>query len=333
MKGCDDRFPTEFVERYRQLGDIDALLDSMRRPLRRTARVNTLKATTAQVLQLLDDIAPEVLPWYADGLVLNEGRGQAKSQKPEAKGQNRESVGTAIGRRLEHFLGLIYVQEAASMVPPLVLSPEPGDTVLDISAAPGSKTTQMAALMRNTGLIVANDSSPVRVRGLVGNIDRAGCLNVAVTRLDGIRLAQPLAGRCDRVLVDAPCSAEGTIRKSAQALEQWSPDAFPRFAAIQRGLLQAGYRCLKPGGRLVYSTCTLAPEENEGAVNWLLARESGAEVLDWDLPGLVTHPGLTEWQGERYDGAVARARRILPQDNDTEAFFVALIRKGEDAAG
>jgi 16S rRNA C967 or C1407 C5-methylase (RsmB/RsmF family) len=135
------------------------------------------------------------------------------------------------------------------------------------------------------------------------------------------------------VLVDAPCSAEGTIRKSAQALEQWSTAAFARFATIQRGLLQAGYRCLKPGGRLVYSTCTLAPEENEGAVNWLLARESGAEVLDWDLPGLVTHRGLTEWQGERYDGAVARTRRILPQDNDTEAFFVALIRKGEDAAG
>jgi NOL1/NOP2/sun family putative RNA methylase len=313
LKGCDYRFPTEFVERYRQLGDIDALLEAMRRPLRRTARVNTLKATTAQVLALLADISPEVLPWYADGLILGDG--------------------AAVGRRLEHFLGLIYVQEAASMVPPLVLAPEPGDTVLDISAAPGSKTTQMAALMQNTGLIVANDSSPVRVRGLVGNIDRAGCLNVAVTRLDGIRLAQPLAGRCDRVLVDAPCSAEGTIRKSAQALEQWSLDAFARFATIQRGLLQAGYRCLKPGGRLVYSTCTLAPEENEGAVNWLLARESGAEVLDWDLSGLVTHPGVVEWQGERYDSTVARARRILPQDNDTEAFFVALIRKGEDAAG
>ncbi len=323
MKGCDYRlplpgrggfaFPPAFVERYRQLGDIDALLDSMRRPLRRTARVNTLKATTAQVLQLLADIAPEVLPWYADGLVLGDG--------------------VAVGRRLEHFLGLIYVQEAASMVPPLVLAPEPGDTVLDISAAPGSKTTQMAALMQNTGLIVANDSSPVRVRGLVGNIDRAGCLNVAVTRLDGIRLAQPLAGRCDRVLVDAPCSAEGTIRKSAQALEQWSLEAIPRFATIQRGLLQAGYRCLAPGGRLVYSTCTLAPEENEGAVSWLLAREPGAEVLDWDLPGLVTHAGLTEWQGERYADAVERTRRILPQDNDTEAFFVALIRKGDDEAG
>ncbi len=313
MRGSDYRFPAAFVERYRQLSDIDSLLDALRRPLRRTARVNTLKATTEQVLELLADLAPEVLPWYAQGFVLGNG--------------------IAIGRRLEHFLGLIYVQEAASMVPPLVLAPEPGQTVLDIAAAPGSKTTQMAALMENTGLIVANDSSPVRVRGLVGNIDRAGCLNVAVTRLDGIRLAQPLAGRCDRVLVDAPCSAEGTIRKSAQALEQWSPEAIVRFTTVQRGLLQAGYRCLKPGGRLVYSTCTLAPEENEGAVSWLLAREPAAEVLEWQLPGLVAHPGLTEWRGERYADAVARTRRILPQDNDTEAFFVALIRKHENAAG
>jgi NOL1/NOP2/sun family putative RNA methylase len=285
----------------------------MQRPLRRTARVNTLKATTARLLELLADIGPEVLPWYSDGLVLGDA--------------------VAVGRRLEHFLGLFYVQEAVSMVPPLVLSPEPGETVLDISAAPGSKTTQMAAMMQNTGLVVANDSSPVRVRGLVGNIDRAGCLNVAVTRLDGIRLAEPMAGRCDRVLVDAPCSAEGTIRKSPQALEHWSLDAFPRFAAIQRGLLQAGFRCLRPGGRLVYSTCTLAPEENEGVVNWLLAREPAAEVVEWNLAGLVAHAGVTKWQGEEFRAEVARTRRILPQDNDTEAFFVALIRKGEDAAG
>jgi NOL1/NOP2/sun family putative RNA methylase len=303
-------FPKEFIERYSQfIPDFDAFLDAMQRPLKRTFRVNTLKAARERVLDLLADLRPEPLPWYDLGFSLDGGEG--------------------LGKRIEHFIGLIYVQEAASMAPPLLLDPQPGERVLDMAAAPGSKTTGMSAMMRNTGIIIANDPSPTRVRGLLGNVDRAGCLNVAVCRMDGPSLGRAVVGTCDRVLVDAPCSSEGTIRKSPQALAHWSVAAIERFPSIQKRLIMAGYLALKPGGQMVYSTCTVAPEENEAVVAHLLARQPEAEVAEAELPGLAMRPGLREWGREQFPNAVARCRRILPQDNDTEPFFVALIRRPE----
>ena len=218
------------------------------------------------------------------------------------------------------------------MIPPLILDPQPGETVLDIAAAPGSKTTQMSAMMKNKGLLIANDLSLSRVRGLIGNIDRMGCLNVAVCRTDGIILAKRLAGKCDRVLVDAPCSSEGTMRKSREALVRWSLKGIENFSRVQKGLITAGYRALKPNGRMVYSTCTIAPEENEAVVTYLLKCFPEAEILTTGLPGLLTRPALREWGKESFPEPVALSRRILPQDNNTEAFFVALIRKPAYAA-
>ena len=301
-------FPKEFIERYSQfIPDFDAFLDAMQRPLKRTFRVNTLKATRERVLDLLADLRPEPLPWYDLGFSLDAGEG--------------------LGKRIEHFIGLIYVQEAASMAPPLVLDPQPGERVLDLAAAPGSKTTEMSAMMQNTGIIIANDPSPTRVRGLLGNVDRAGCLNVAVCRMDGPSLGRAVAGTCDKVLVDAPCSSEGTIRKSPQALAHWSVAAIERFPSIQKRLILAGYLALRPGGQMVYSTCTVAPEENEAVVTHLLSRRPEAEVCEAELPDLKMRAGLREWEREQFPEAVGRCRRILPQDNDTEPFFVALIRR------
>ena len=213
------------------------------------------------------------------------------------------------------------------MAPPLVLGPQPGERVLDLAAAPGSKTTEMSAMMENTGIIIANDPSPTRVRGLLGNVDRAGCLNVAVCRMDGPSLGRTVAGTCDRVLVDAPCSSDGTIRKSPQALAHWSVAAIERFPSIQKRLVLAGYLALRPGGTMVYSTCTVAPEENEAVVAHLLSKQPEAEISEAELPGLAMRPGLREWGREQFPEAVGRCRRILPQDNDTEPFFVALIRR------
>lgn len=316
------RFPKAFVERYsRFIPDFDAFLDAMRRPLRRTFRVNTHKATREQVLELMADLKPEPLPWFELGFSL------ARDMTESGSTDSDRVPSTGLGKRIEHFTGLIYVQEAASMVPPLVLRPQPGERVMDIAAAPGSKTTEMSAMMRNTGLIISNDPSPTRVRGLIGNVDRAGCLNVVVCRMDGVSLGRAVAGTCDRVLVDAPCSSEGTIRKSPQALDRWSVAAIERFPSIQRRLILAGYLALKPGGVMVYSTCTVAPEENESVVAHLLSRQPEAEVLEAGLPGLVMRPGLAEWERESFPEAVTQCRRILPQDNDTEPFFLALIRR------
>ncbi|MBM3332802.1 RsmB/NOP family class I SAM-dependent RNA methyltransferase [candidate division WOR-3 bacterium] len=322
------RFPQGFIDRYSQfIPDFDAFLDAMQRPLRRTFRVNTHKATREQVLGLMVDLMPEPLPWYELGFVLPEN-GDSPSGREDARYSPHFP---ALGKRIEHFVGLIYVQEAASMVPPLVLQPQPGERVLDIAAAPGSKTTEMSAMMQNTGLIISNDPSPTRVRGLIGNVDRAGCLNVAVCRMDGSSLGRMVAGTCYRVLVDAPCSSEGTIRKSAQALDRWSVATIERFPSVQKRLILAGYLALKPGGVMVYSTCTVAPEENESVVAHLLARQPEAEVQEFELPGLVMRPGLREWGRESFAEAVSRCRRILPQDNDTEPFFIALIRKGRSS--
>jgi len=336
-------FPKAFTDRYsRIIPDFDEFLDSMQRPLRRTFRVNTLKATRACALELLADLRPEPLPWYELGFGLPENGDSPSTRRVQARFSSAESRASpqredarysphfpSLGKRIEHFIGLIYVQEAASMVPPLVLGPQPGERVLDIAAAPGSKTTEMSAMMLNTGIIIANDPSPTRMRGLIGNVDRAGCLNVAVCRMDGLGLGRAVAATCDRVLVDAPCSSEGTIRKSAQALDHWSVAAIGRFPSIQRRLILAGYRALRPGGRMVYSTCTLAPEENESVVAHLLARQPEAEVCDVELPGLTMRPGLAEWEREQFPAVVQRCRRILPQDNDTEPFFLASIRRPE----
>jgi NOL1/NOP2/sun family putative RNA methylase len=295
----------------------------MQRPLRRTFRVNTHKATREQVLELMADLRPEPLPWYELGFSVPEN-GDSPSEREDARYSPHFP---SLGKRIEHFTGLIYVQEAASMAPPLVLGPQPGERVLDIAAAPGSKTTEMSAMMKNTGIIISNDPSPTRVRGLIGNVDRAGCLNVVVCRMDGLGLGKAVAGTCDRVLVDAPCSSEGTIRKSGQALDRWSVAAIDHFPSIQKRLILAGYLALKPGGSMVYSTCTLAPEENESVVGHLLERHPEAEVVAAELPGLAMRPGLREWGRESFPETVSRCRRILPQDNDTEPFFLALIRK------
>jgi len=306
--------PEEFIARCaRIVPDLDEFLAAMTRPVPTTVRVNTLKAVRDEALARLADLALEPLPWSNLAFRLGDG--------------------AAIGRRLEHFVGLVYVQDAASMVPPLLLGPEPGETVLDIAAAPGSKTTQMAAMMRNRGLLIANDFSRGRVRGLIGNVDRAGCLNVCVCRMDGIKLARDVEGACDRVLVDAPCTCEGIMRRTASVLDRWSLDSIAKFSRLQKGLIVAGYRALRPGGMMVYSTCTVAPEENEVVVAYLLERFPEAEVLPAALPGFVMRPGLAVWAGAALPAALVNSRRILPQDNDTEAFFVALVRKPADGGG
>ena len=303
--------PDEFVERYSQfIPDFDEFTRAMFSPPKRTLRINTLKAGREQALEWLRDLMPVRLPWWELAFEVKHAEG--------------------IGKRLDHFIGLYYLQDASSMVPALVLGPRPGEVVLDLAAAPGSKTTQMAAMMENTGLLIANDSSSQRIRGLIGNVDRAGCLNVAVCRTDGNLLSRRLAGSCDRVLVDAPCTCEGTIRRSGQALDWWSVEAGRQLSRLQKGLAVAGFRALKPGGTMVYSTCTIAPEENEGVVSYLLDRFPEAEVLPVELPGFRMRDALAEWKGKRFPGPVNRCRRILPQDNDSEAFFVALIRKAED---
>lgn len=304
------RFPPVFVERYRQwLGSqLEHFLEACRRPLRKSFRTNTLKISCEQLetraRELGWQLAP--VPWSPGGYWVD-----------------REVRLKPIGHSLEHFGGWIYVQEASSMVPVEVLKPFPGMTMLDLSAAPGGKTIHAGLMAQDKGIIIANDVSLDRIKSMVSNIERIGLLSVVVAQEHGTRYGRLLPNHFDRVLVDAPCSAEGTIRKDRTALDWWSLDWILRVSRIQKSLILSGYRALKPGGILVYSTCTLSPEENEEVVDLLIQKHPEAVVDQIELPGIQSLPGIAANHGEWRK----RVMRIYPHLNDTEGFCVTCISK------
>lgn len=237
-----------------------------------------------------------------------------------------------LGKTREHLLGYYYVQEISSMLPMLVLKPKAGEMVLDLCASPGSKTTQAAAMMDNGGSIIANEVSMGRIGILNANLERCGVANTIVTKKDGVALCNNLFKksqiRFDKVLVDAPCSGEGTLRKSPKTFLMWNENMIKKIAATQRRLAEAAVKVLKVGGEMIYSTCTLAPEENEFIVNHLLEKFD-LEVKSINLP-LKYRSGICEWEDTKMPGELKNCLRLYPQDNDTDGFFVAkLVKKSE----
>ncbi len=298
----------KLYSRYKPIiPDFRNFMDSLRKPLFQSFRVNTLKAERSKILLLIKDLKLRTLPFYRNGFLLRQK--------------------FALGNHPVHSLGLIYVQEIASMIPVIALDPQPGEVVLDLCAAPGSKTTQIAQSMRNKGLLVANEINRKRMQGLVHNIKRCGLLNEAVVGLRGQRIDKVLPDYFDRILVDAPCSAEGTIRKSKAILYHWGLKNIQRMAKIQKGLIIAAFRALRPGGTMIYSTCTIAPEENEAVVAYLLEKFPGAELMPIIMSNFKIRPGITKWQSDSFSAKLKNCARILPQDNDTAPFFVAKITK------
>lgn len=236
------------------------------------------------------------------------------------------------GNRVEHLAGLYHVQEEAALLPVALLDPQPGERVLDLCAAPGNKTAQLALRVGPQGTVVANDRFFQRLGVLRAGLERLGLTNCVVTNHDARQLPRS-AGLFDRVLADVPCSCEGTSRKHPQLLAD-GPSAPPgQQAAMQQGILRRGVQLCRPGGRIVYATCTYAPEENEQVVDAVL-RHFGPErlrLLPAAMPGLRTEPGLTRWQGENFDPSLAGALRVYPHHNDTGGFFVAVLERLGDA--
>lgn len=224
--------------------------------------------------------------------------------------------------------GLIYIQNPASMLPPLLLEPRPEDRVLDLAAAPGSKTLQLAALMNKRGWISAVEPVKSRFFRLQRNLAHHGAENVHTYMKDGSRVWRHVAESFDRVLLDAPCSSEGQFLAEVPATwSYWSEKKIKEMARKQKRLLYSAVQCLKPGGRLVYSTCTFAPEENEAVVDAMLRKFAGS--LDVAEPALVPPeavPGVTRWRGKRFDAALERSLRILPGET-TEGFFACVLVK------
>ncbi|MBI4441478.1 NOL1/NOP2/sun family putative RNA methylase [Candidatus Woesearchaeota archaeon] len=299
-------FKPKFIERYQSLlGDrYNDFITYSLSWIRKCIRVNTLKISVPDLVARLKNWRLTPISWCREGFYIEGSRYD-------------------VGNLLEHVLGYIYIQESASMIPPVVLDPQPGDRVLDLCASPGSKTSQLAQYMNNSGVLLANDISHDRLAPLGLNLQRCGVTNVVVTMMTGQRLA---GLQFDRILVDAPCSGVGTIRRSLRTIRQWNPQVIKVMAVQQRKLLKAGFGNLKPGGVLVYSTCTLEPEEDEGVVSWLLDNEPAATVEKIEMD-IKRSSCVTEFDGIHYRPEVKNCLRLWPQDNDSEGFFVAKIRK------
>ncbi len=269
--------------RYQEIiDDVSAFENALRTPGRRSIIVNRLRIEPNQLAGLLaaDGFDIEPLAWMSEGLRLS-------------------TDGTGLGRHWTYRAGLFNIQEASAMLPAHILSPRPGERVLDLCAAPGNKTAQLAMLMQNTGTVIANDPDYRRLQAVRMMIDRLGLVNVSTTCQDGTHYPQA-AGPFDHVLVDAPCSCEGTFQKNPKVLSNHTTPR-EKLARKQAALLQRAVKLCRPGGRIVYSTCTLAPEENEAVIQATLNDwTKQLRVLPVRLPGLHTAPGITTWAGRTF---------------------------------
>jgi NOL1/NOP2/sun family putative RNA methylase len=232
-----------------------------------------------------------------------------------------------LGSSIEHVLGFFYVQEISSMLSAIALDPQPNEFVLDLCASPGSKTTQIAAKMENAGTLIANDLKMDRVRILSSNIERCGVTNTIVSKMDAINLCSRLKDtnyKFDRVLLDAPCSGEGTLRSSPKTFLMWNPKVVKKLSRLQKKLLAYALKVLKKDGTLVYSTCTHSPEENEEIIDFAI-NNFPVEIQQINLP-IKCRKGICFWQNKTFSKEVEKSCRIYPQDNDSEGFFVCKMK-------
>lgn len=301
--------PDAFLEKIQTILpahlNMDDFISSCQKPLRKSIRVNTLKISVRDFLQRANEkgwkLSP--VPWCETGFWIDAD----------------ESV-VPLGNTAEHMSGLFYIQEASSMMPvsALFMNDESYHAVLDTAAAPGSKTTQIAALMNNQGVLVANEYAASRVKVLHANIERCGVRNAALSNFDGRVFGGWLPEQFDAVLLDAPCSGEGTVRKDEDAMKNWTQASVLEIADTQKDLIESAFHALKPEGVLVYSTCTLSTEENQQVCHHL--KETFGDAVEFES---LEH---------LFDNAKAALTKegflhIFPQVYDCEGFFVARIRK------
>ena len=307
-------FPPAFTARLKKIippKKFNEVIKSFSQRKPTTFRVNTLKISADELQEKLENKGFIVsrLNWYREAFVFRD------SQKKLTE--------TDLYKE-----GYLYLQGLSSMIPPLLLNPEKNDKILDITAAPGSKTTQMAAMMGNSGEIVANDLSQIRLLRLQANLKIQGVTSVSVKHADARSFWREYQESFDKSLADVPCSLEGTFYlHEPKSLGNWSLRKIEELSNRSRWILRSAISSTRAGGRIVYSTCTLAPEENEEVIDWILTKEKGKiEVEDARIPGLVTSPALTSWEGKEYDRQVSKTFRILPSEL-MEGFYVAVLKK------
>ena len=288
---------------------LSVLLEALSGQRQYGLRVNTLKVDVEEFLKV-SAFQTEAVPWTVDGFYIS---GEASP-----------------GKHPYYHAGLYYIQEPSAMLPGHILGAQPGEKILDLCAAPGGKTVQIAAAMKGTGLLVSNDINTDRVKALVKNIELCGVKNAIVLNESPEKLAQSFEGYFDRVIIDAPCSGEGMFRKDEAAARSWESFKCERCTQLQEPILHSADRLLKPGGTLVYSTCTFSPEEDEQMIAKFMQQHEGYDLVE--IPKIAgIEGGRPQWANGIE--AFERAARLWPHRVRGEGHFVAkLIKAGSTSS-
>lgn len=315
MSHSPEPLPEAFVERLARIVPQERweeCLSSFGQEKPTAFRVNALRAAVDEVQHELAQagFSPAPVDWLPGAFTIEPGERRRLT----------ETAAVSEGR--------IYIQGLSSMLAPVVLAPQPGERVLDLAAAPGGKTLEMAAMMRNRGEIAAVEVIRSRMYKLGANLHRHGATIVRTYLTDGRTVGRKTPERFDRVLVDAPCSGEARFDpRDPASWRHWGPRKIRESARKQKGLLRSALAALKPGGTLLYCTCSFAPEENEEVVQSVLAPLGDAvEIQPIDLPLPNTQPGLVEWNGNELLPDLARTVRILP-DEWMDGFYLCKLSK------
>ena len=302
-------FPVSFTEKMKAiLGDeYEDFLKGYDRTRHYGLRVNRTKITAEQFERMsMYDLTP--VPWIDNAFEYEDSVSPAKHPY--------------------YFAGMYYLQGPSAMTPANLLTIEPGDRVLDLCAAPGGKATELGAKLNHTGLLVANDISNSRAKALLKNIELFGIPNVLVTSEPPEKLAEKFPGFFDKILIDAPCSGEGMFRKNPGMMKDWETYGPKHYSDLQRSIVPHAIRMLKPGGMLLYSTCTFSPEENEGSVKFMLDLDPDLEVVDIPNRYEGFAPGRPELIEDGTED-LKKCVRIWPHKMNGEGHFIALLRKKE----
>ena len=309
----------EFIEKMKKLlsqADFEKYEKIIQEPLLTSIRCNTLKISPEELKIKLEKKGWKIRQiWenYSEVMIV-------ENELPPGE----------LGRSIEHLLGYYYIQELASMLSAIALAPKKNELILDLCASPGSKTSQMASQINNSGTIIANDVKIERIKILASNLERCGVSNTIITREDGVALCEKLKLqnlKFDKILLDAPCSGEGTMRSSVKTCLMWNPNTIKSLSKLQKKLFQKAFEILKEGGEIVYSTCTHAPEEDEEVVDFALKEfKDKIKIEKINLP-VKCREGVVEWENKKYDERVKFCARIYPQDNNSEGFFIAKFKR------
>lgn len=305
--------PQEFLNRIQvQLGDeFNEFRSSLYQPPSNGIRINTLKISPQEFSQIYPNKFTNI-PWCSSGFTVEPLLDKSGYIPP--------------GKHIYHIAGLYYMQEPSAMAASEILSPQPGEKVLDLAAAPGGKTTHLAALMKNTGILVANEIHPRRVWDLAENLERCGVTNAVVTNDSPQHLSEHFGEYFDRIMLDAPCSGEGMFRKSETARKEWKPESPHNCSIRQYSILEYTARMVKPGGCIAYTTCTFSTEENEGVIARFLENHSEFDLKIIDQkPGLF--PSKPEWINLPQENKIRRTIHIWPHQSQGEGHFIALLLK------